>query len=143
MIIASDIVTILVSLVGLILLSGSIFYLLTVWNVKKLKFKYDFFPTVSLMAYAWQSGNVIERKIDNFLEQDYPKEKFEVIIYDNNSTDETAEICLRYERQGLIKYYRSPKAYDRKAPVLDRAIAEVARGAVSYTHLTLPTNREV
>jgi cellulose synthase/poly-beta-1,6-N-acetylglucosamine synthase-like glycosyltransferase len=53
-----------------------------------------------------------------------------VIIYDNDSTDETAEICLRYERQGLIKYYRSPKAYDRKAPVLDRAITEVARGEI-------------
>jgi cellulose synthase/poly-beta-1,6-N-acetylglucosamine synthase-like glycosyltransferase len=73
---------------------------------------------------------VIERKINNFLQQDYPKEKFEVIIYDNDSTDETAEICLRYERQGLIKYYRSPKPYDRKAPVLDRAIAEVARGEI-------------
>jgi len=130
MIMPSDIVTILVSAVGLILLSGSIFYLVTVWNVKKPEFKYDYFPTVSLMAYAWQAGNVIERKINNFLQQDYPKEKFEVIIYDNDSTDETAEICLRYERQGLIEYYRSPKAYDRKAPVLDRAIAEVARGEI-------------
>jgi len=130
MIIPSDIFTILVSVVGLILLSGSVFYLVTVWNVKKPEFKYDCFPTVSLMAYAWQSGNVIERKINNFLQQDYPKEKFEVIIYDNDSTDETAEICLRYERQGLIKYYRSPKAYDRKAPVLDQAIAEVARGEI-------------
>lgn len=130
MILPSDIVAILVSLVGLILLSGSIFYLVTVWNVKKPEFKYDYFPAVSLMAYAWQAGNVIERKINNFLKQDYPKEKFEVIIYDNDSTDETEEICLRYERQGLIKYYRSPKAYDRKAPVLDRAIAEVARGEI-------------
>ena len=127
MIMPSDVVAILVSAVGLILLSGSIFYLVTVWNVKRPEFKYDFLPTVSLMAYAWQAGNVIERKIDNFLQQDYPKEKFEVIIYDNDSTDETAEICLRYERQGLIKYYRSPKAYDRKAPVLDRAIERLLR----------------
>jgi cellulose synthase/poly-beta-1,6-N-acetylglucosamine synthase-like glycosyltransferase len=82
------------------------------------------------MAYAWQSGNVIERKIKNFLEQDYPRDKFEVIIYDNDSTDETKDICLRYEKQGLIRYYRSPRPYDRKAPVLDQAIQEVAKGEI-------------
>jgi cellulose synthase/poly-beta-1,6-N-acetylglucosamine synthase-like glycosyltransferase len=93
-----------------VLLSASIFYLITVWNYKIRKTKYEFFPSVSLMAYAWQSGNVIERKIVNFLEQDYPRDKFDVIIYDNDSTDETREICLTYERKGLIKYYRSGRA---------------------------------
>ncbi|MEM3004802.1 MAG: glycosyltransferase, partial [Candidatus Bathyarchaeia archaeon] len=74
------------------------------------------------MAYAWQSGNVIERKILNFLGQDYPKDNLEIIIYDNDSTDETPDICKRYEEGGLIKYYRPARPYDRKAPVLDEAI---------------------
>jgi cellulose synthase/poly-beta-1,6-N-acetylglucosamine synthase-like glycosyltransferase len=108
----------------------SFFYLLLVLNLKITKFKYDFFPKVSLMAYAWQSGNVIDRKIKNFLEQNYPKNRIEVIIYDNNSNDETKDICLKYERQGLIKYYRTKKTYDRKAPVLDQAIKKVANGEI-------------
>ena len=124
------IVMILIYATALIFLAASFFYLITVWNVKTPKFKYDFSPQVSLMAYAWQSGNIIERKIKNFIEQNYPKDKFEVIIYDNDSTDETRDICLKYEKQGLIKYYRPRKAYDRKAPVLDRAIREVATGEI-------------
>jgi len=113
-----------------ILLTASVLYLITVWNVKKPITKYELFPFGSLMAYAWQSGNVIERKIKNFLEQNYPRDKFEVIIYDNDSTDETREICLRYEKQELIKYYRPQKPYDRKAPVLDQAMEKVAKGEI-------------
>lgn len=125
-----DIASFLIYAIGSVLLAASIFYLITVWNVRRPKLEYTFFPRVSLMAYAWQSGNVIERKINNFLEQDYPRDRFEVIIYDNDSTDETKDICLRYENLGLIKYYRSLRAYDRKAPVLDQAIGEVATGEI-------------
>jgi cellulose synthase/poly-beta-1,6-N-acetylglucosamine synthase-like glycosyltransferase len=125
-----DVASFLIYAVGSILLAGSIFYLITVWNVRRPKLEYTFFPRVSLMAYAWQSGNVIERKINNFLEQDYPRDRFEVIIYDNDSTDETRDICLRYEKLGLIKHYGPPRAYDRKGPVLDQAIGEVATGEI-------------
>ena len=121
---------ILIYTMGLIFLIASIFYLITVWNVKKPASKYDFFPRVSLMAYAWQSGNIIERKIKNFLEQSYPKDKFEIIIYDNDSTDETRQICHKYVKRGLIKYFKPKKAFDRKAPVLDRAIGKVAKGEI-------------
>ncbi|MEM2882043.1 MAG: glycosyltransferase family 2 protein [Candidatus Bathyarchaeia archaeon] len=120
----------LIGIIGSIFLVASLFYSVIVWNVKRPGYKDEFFPMVSLMAYAWQSGNVIERKIRNFLEQDYPRDRFEVIIYDNDSTDETADICLEYERRGLIKYYRPLRAYDRKAPVLDQAIERVAKGEI-------------
>ncbi len=126
----SDILAVVAWAIWLILLSGAIFYAVVAWNVRKPKPVYDFFPRVSVMAYAWQSGNVIERKIKNFLDQDYPRDRFEVIIYDNDSTDETREICLGYEEQGLIKYFRSAKPHDRKAPVLDQAIGEVACGEI-------------
>ncbi|MEM2364252.1 MAG: glycosyltransferase family 2 protein [Candidatus Bathyarchaeia archaeon] len=125
-----EISKILIGIIGSIFLIASLFYLVIVWNAKRPEHGDEFFPTVSLMAYAWQSGNVIERKIRNFLEQDYPKDRFEVIIYDNDSTDETADICLEYERRGLIKYYRPSRAYDRKAPVLDQAIERVAKGEI-------------
>jgi cellulose synthase/poly-beta-1,6-N-acetylglucosamine synthase-like glycosyltransferase len=82
------------------------------------------------MAYAWQSGNIIERKIENFLSQEYPKGKLEIIIYDNDSTDETQVICQLYCEKGLIKYYRPERPYDRKAPVLDEAIAKTATGEI-------------
>lgn len=125
-----DVFTILIYGLGLVFFIASLFYFITVWNVKNPEYKNDFFPRVSLMTYAWQSGNVIERKIQNFLNQNYPKELFEVIVYDNHSTYETRDICLQYEKRGLIKYYRPLKAYDRKAPVLDEVIEKVAKGEI-------------
>ena len=110
------------------LLLISAFHLFLVWNVKRPVRSATFFPKVTVMAYAWQSGNVIQRKIENFLNQDYPKDRFEVVIYDNQSTDETPIICRKYEEAGLIKYYRPDVPYDRKAPVLDEAIGKVATG---------------
>jgi cellulose synthase/poly-beta-1,6-N-acetylglucosamine synthase-like glycosyltransferase len=112
----------------------AILYLVAVWsllivlNFEKKKPANDHFPRISLMSYAWQSGNVIERKILNFLSQDYPRDKMEIIIYDNHSSDETEQICRRYEKTGSIKYFRSEKHFEFKAAVLDKAIENVSTG---------------
>ncbi len=111
-------------------LAISIFYVFLAWNAKTPSRPVHYFPSVTAMAYAWQSGNVIERKIKNFLSQDYPSEKLEIIIYDNDSTDETPTICRQYEEKGLIKYYRPKRPHDRKAPVLDEAIENEATGEI-------------
>jgi cellulose synthase/poly-beta-1,6-N-acetylglucosamine synthase-like glycosyltransferase len=126
----NEVIKIMSFIIGSLFFLSSIFYLFTVWNVKKPVFNYEYFPKVSIMAYAWQSGNVIERKIKNFLDQNYPKDRFEIIIYDNKSTDETDDICIEYERKGLIKFYQSQRIHDRKAPVLDHAIEKVANGEI-------------
>ena len=109
-------------------------YAVTLWsliialNFRKKKVDCSYFPSVTLMSYAWQSGNVIERKILNFLDQAYPKDKMEIIIYDNSSSDETEDICRRYEKNGLIRYFRPEKHFEFKAPVLDKAIETLAVG---------------
>lgn len=90
-------------------------------------------PKVSVMTYAYRddwAGNVIRRKIENFLQLDYPKDKYEIIIYDNGSTGKTLEICKQYEKKGLIKHYRSERGYNRKGLVLDDAIRDVAKGDI-------------
>ncbi len=90
-------------------------------------------PKVSVMTYAYRddwAGNVIKRKIKNFLQLNYPKNKYEIIVYDNGSTGKTLKICKRYEKLGLIKHYRSEKGYNRKGQVLDDAIRDVAKGDI-------------
>jgi len=117
-------------IVTLFFLLMSFYYIFLSWNSKKSSRTIDFFPNVSAMAYAWQSGNVIKRKIENFLNQDYPRDKMEIIIYDNCSTDETSAICKDYQKRGLIKYYRPKRGYDRKSPVLDEAIKKISSGEI-------------
>lgn len=90
-------------------------------------------PKVSAMIYAYEkdwAGNIIRRKIENFLALDYPKDKYEIIVYDNGSTGETLKICNEYVKKGLIKHYRSNKGYKRKGLVLDDVIRDVARGDI-------------
>ena len=58
-------------------------------------------PSVSILISAYNEEAVIERKIQNLLELDYPKEKLEILIGDDGSADKTAEIVERYKDQGI------------------------------------------
>lgn len=76
------------------------------------------FPTVSILISAFNEEAVIERKIHNILEIDYPKDKLEVLIGDDGSADKTAEIIARYADQG-ITLVKAPKNAG-KAAMLNR-----------------------
>lgn len=75
-------------------------------------------PTVSILISAYNEEAVIERKIQNILEIDYPKDKLEVLIGDDGSADRTAEIVARYADQG-ITLVKAPKNAG-KAAMLNR-----------------------
>ncbi len=75
-------------------------------------------PTVSILISAFNEEAVIERKIHNILEIDYPKDKLEVLIGDDGSADRTAEIVAKYADQG-ITLVKAPKNAG-KAAMLNR-----------------------
>lgn len=58
-------------------------------------------PTVSLIIAAYNEEAVIGKKIENSLRLDYPKEKLEIIIFSDASTDRTDEIVKSYADQGV------------------------------------------
>ncbi|UZE93818.1 MAG: glycosyltransferase family 2 protein [Candidatus Pacearchaeota archaeon] len=97
-------------------------------TVRRKRIKHEYFPYVSVLVYAKDAGNVIRRRIENLIKQNYPKNKYEIIIYDNASKDETQEICMKYKKKKLIKYLR--KKFDRKGPLLDLAIKKLAKGEI-------------
>ncbi|KGX90994.1 glycosyltransferase family 2 protein [Pontibacillus marinus] len=67
-------------------------------------------PRVSMIICAHNEEKVIEDKIRNLLKSDYPKDKLEIIIASDNSTDNTNEIVKRYSNKGIILY----EAQERK-----------------------------
>ena len=89
--------------------------------------KGDELPMVSLLISAFNEEAVIERKIRNILEIDYPKEKLEVLIGDDGSADKTAEIISRFADQG-ITLVKAPKNAG-KAAMLNR-LEKIARGEI-------------
>jgi len=63
-------------------------------------------PLVSIGMPVYNGGRFLSEALDSLLNQDF--QNFELIISDNASTDNTAEICKRYlKKDNRIKYYRN------------------------------------
>lgn len=60
---------------------------------KKLK---EYEPTVSLMIVAHNEEKVIKDKLENAISLDYPKEKLEILVSSDNSTDRTNDIVKEF-----------------------------------------------
>lgn len=61
-------------------------------KVHKKKFR----PAVSIVLSVWNEEEVIEKKIHNLLSLDYPKEKMEILIGSDGSTDRTNAIIKSF-----------------------------------------------
>ena len=63
----------------------------------------DKFPYISTMVVVRNEENYIEKCISSLLEQDYPKNRYEIILIDGESTDNTVKIlketCKAYEKR--------------------------------------------
>jgi cellulose synthase/poly-beta-1,6-N-acetylglucosamine synthase-like glycosyltransferase len=58
-------------------------------------------PTVSLIISAYNEEEAIAAKLQNTLELDYPREKLEIIVASDGSTDRTETIVLGFADQGV------------------------------------------
>lgn len=68
---------------------------------KPLKVDSNYLPSVSLIVAAYNEEMVIKEKIENSLELDYPKDKLEIIVFSDASTDRTDEIVKNYANRGI------------------------------------------
>jgi cellulose synthase/poly-beta-1,6-N-acetylglucosamine synthase-like glycosyltransferase len=58
-------------------------------------------PCVSLLIAAYNEEAVIEARLRNALELDYPREKLEIVVASDGSADATAAIVRRYADRGV------------------------------------------
>ncbi|MBI5393170.1 glycosyltransferase [Candidatus Woesearchaeota archaeon] len=56
-------------------------------------------PFISIIIPAYNAEKYIALVLEAISNQDYPKEKLEVIVVDDNSTDKTVEIAKSYEKR--------------------------------------------
>ena len=54
------------------------------------------FPSITVLCPAYNEESVIEEKIKSFLNLDYPKDKINMIVISDDSTDGTNEIVKKY-----------------------------------------------
>jgi len=105
-----------------------IIYLLTKIKRKpKVPTTPDELPSVSIIIAAYNEEKVIARRIKNLLEQDYPKEKMEIIVASDGSTDRTVGIAKQYEKFGVkVLDFKENRG---KASVHNDAV-DVAKGQI-------------
>jgi cellulose synthase/poly-beta-1,6-N-acetylglucosamine synthase-like glycosyltransferase len=93
----------------------SIFWLLVLieegWSRRKEDLEYT--PRVSVVVPAYNEGEFIGDCIQSLLSLDYPKDKLEVIVVNDGSTDKTREICESFGNK--IKLVNLTKNSGRKA----------------------------
>jgi hypothetical protein len=63
-------------------------------------------PEVTFIISAYNEEDVIEEKLHNTLELDYPREKFEIVVASDGSSDGTDDIVRRFEPDG-VKLFRT------------------------------------
>ena len=95
-------------------------------------------PLISVVVATHNRAGRLKKLLRSFDEQTVPPDEFEVIVIDDGSTDET-DWLLSENRTAIVirnEFAEGPARARQKG-------WQTARGPVSYTHLTLPTNREV
>ncbi|MBU0649807.1 glycosyltransferase [Patescibacteria group bacterium] len=63
----------------------------------------DFEPLISVVITTKNEERNIETCIKSILEQSYPQDKIEIIVVDNNSTDQTKELAQKYTNKVFNK----------------------------------------
>jgi len=59
------------------------------------------FPTVSMIVPVYNGSSVLAKKIENCLTLNYPKDRLEIIISSDGSTDATVKIAQSYGDRGV------------------------------------------
>jgi cellulose synthase/poly-beta-1,6-N-acetylglucosamine synthase-like glycosyltransferase len=90
--------------------------------------KADVEPTVVVIIAAYNEEAVIARRIENLLALDYPKDKLQIVVTSDASSDATAEIAARYDG---VKVIRNPRG--GKVAAQDRAVRETDSEIVAFS----------
>ncbi|MGB9713553.1 MAG: glycosyltransferase [Candidatus Bathyarchaeales archaeon] len=87
-------------------------------------------PTFSIVVPVKNEEKVIGRLLNALSKLNYPKDKVEIIVVEDGSTDKTLEICMKCakEHDGIVKILRKPFS-DGKPSALNYGIKH-ARGEI-------------
>lgn len=88
----------IVIFINIILVIGGYIYYGKVHN-KEMKETLDNYPFVTIMVPSHNEGVVIRRTAESLLRLDYPHDRYEVIIINDNSSDNSAEILADVQKK--------------------------------------------
>ncbi len=119
-------------------------YLVSLISPKKIK-RTAFEPQVTILITAYNEEKAIRAKIENTLAVDYPKNKLEILVASDGSTDKTDEIVKEYASKG-VKLFRQEgrvgKTYTQNKAV-EQATGEIILFSDATTDYQTDVLREI
>jgi biofilm PGA synthesis N-glycosyltransferase PgaC len=94
--------------------------------------KGDFEPTVSVVIPVRNGAPYIRRKLDSVLRLDYPREKLEILVVSDGSTDDTDTLVGQYESRG-VRLLRVP--HGGKPAALNAGIPQTRNEIILLTDI--------
>jgi len=88
----------------------------------------DIEPSVAVIVTAYNEEASVARRIENLLALDYPRDKLQIVITDDASTDRTAAIALEFSEVIVVS---NPKG--GKVAAQDRAVRQSDSDIVAFT----------
>jgi cellulose synthase/poly-beta-1,6-N-acetylglucosamine synthase-like glycosyltransferase len=101
----------------------------------------DLKPTVSVIISAFNEEKVIEKKVLNTLELDYPEELIQIIVSSDGSTDSTNEIVSRFTFDPRVALLAFPQRLGKTA-CLNQTVPHTKGDIILFTDANsmLPAN---
>jgi glycosyltransferase involved in cell wall biosynthesis len=89
-------------------------------------------PSVSIVVAAHDEEDVIERRLQNLIRLDYPKEKVEIVVASDASTDRTDEIVETVSaNEPRVRLLRCPRG--GKVAAQNRAVPETTGDILAFS----------
>ncbi|WP_250654727.1 glycosyltransferase family 2 protein [Alkalimarinus coralli] len=87
-------------------------------------------PTVSIIISAYNEAENISKKLNTLLHQDYPNDKFNILVANDGSSDATGEKIEQFSDQGVV-HLALPRG--GKAEALNKSLERATSDIVVFT----------
>ena len=98
-------------------------------------------PTVSFLLPVHNEDAVLERKLQNTLELDYPAARLQVLVISDGSTDRTVDVAQRFSAAGRVEVLSQP-VRQGKAAALNRGLDHARGDIVVFSDASITLERE-
>jgi cellulose synthase/poly-beta-1,6-N-acetylglucosamine synthase-like glycosyltransferase len=115
-------------------------YLVSVLRPKKIK-RGAFEPKVTILITAYNEEKAIRQKLENTFAVDYPKQKLEILVASDGSTDKTDEIVKEFAARG-VKLFRQEGRVG-KTVTQNHAVEQAAGEIILFSDATTDYKADV
>ena len=74
--------------------------------IRKGKISLGSYPGVTIVVPSFNEENTVLKTVNSLLETNYPKDKLEIFLVDDGSTDKTWEVIQKFENYPNVKIFR-------------------------------------